>query len=146
MNPYALFVFAFAATASCSSSRCDDFATLSFDVAGHSADSCALVLTPAGPNASASAEYDFPAPTNVATCDGGPCTRATCTAVGGVTASYCARTLDAQHDRIALQFEGNAVAALVSLVGRDFSASLRCGASLVVDHEKHSVDCLSAAR
>ncbi len=134
------------ATVSCSSTRCDDFVTMAFEVGGHSADACALVLSPAAANASSSLELDFAAPTTAATCDGGACTRAACTAVGGVTPSYCARILDAQHDRIELQFEGDSVPALVSLVGRDFNAQMRCGAALVVDRERHSVDCLNVAK
>jgi hypothetical protein len=123
----------------CSSPKCDDFATMSFDVAGHTGDSCALVLA-----ASSSVELDFAAPTMPSSCDGGTCTRSACTSDAGPTPSYCARTFDMLHDRIAVQLEGDSVSAFVSRLGsRDFTATLTCGGALVVDHERHSVDCIS---
>jgi len=132
------------ALAACASPPCDDFVTLSFEVGGHDADACSLVL--AGP--ASSREYDFPAPSTAASCDGGPCTRSSCTTPDPKDApSYCARTLADGHDRVVLQLESSAATALTTRLGsRNFSATLTCAGAVIADHRSESAGCIEAAR
>jgi hypothetical protein len=124
----------------CRSPRCDDFVTLSFEVGGHDSDACSVVL--AGP--AASSEYDFPAPSTQSSCDGGACTRSTCTATDAP--SYCARTLADGHDRIVMQLESAVATALATRLGsRNFTATVTCAGALITDKNPESVSCIQAA-
>jgi hypothetical protein len=129
----------------CAKERCDDFVTLAFDIGGHATDACALVLDAGDGGASASIEYDFPAPTASSSCDGGPCTRSGCT-TSAAAPSFCARTLADGHDRIVLQLETEVASALISRLGtRSFTATVTCAGAVAVDHEPKSADCIAAA-
>jgi hypothetical protein len=125
--------------AACGRSTCDDFVTLDYTVSGYDADSCALVLT-AG---SASAEYDFPAPT-VEGCSA--CLMSTCTTVSGPAPSYCAWTADTMHDSIAIQFEPPSVGALETFLGAHaFTVNVTCGGTPIAIDDDESVQCIAPA-
>src|SRR5207244_2121966 len=100
-----------------------------YEVGGHDADACTLVLA----NGDRSIAYDFPPPLTASTCDGGPCTRALCTTAQGNAPSFCARTLADGRDRVSLQLEGDAASTFVSRVGRTFTATLTCGGATIAD-------------
>ena len=122
----------------CGHTGCDPFATVGYDVTGHEADACTLVL--ASPSGSASATYAFPVPTE-ATCAG--CFRASCTPESSPAPTYCARTYMNMKDMVAVQFDASTVGALsTQLRGSAYTATVTCGAATVIDHEAHAVDCL----